>query len=658
MLRKACTRLTGTHTPYGVSGTLAAVAVLVTLVVPSPSHAQAIEAVAAKPDLAVSSFAGPRAASANGKFLLSDKTSNRSGAARPSSTIYLLSRDRKRGKGDVRLGARALKALKAKGVSEGTGRVTVPRKTKPGRFYVLACADGAGKVAEANEKNNCRASSKPTTVVAAFKPNPLDVSAVPDTARAARGTITTEGGTLVASGADGTRYTLVVPKDALLSREEITITPLSALQGLPFKAGLSGGVLLEPSGLSFQRAVTVRIEPASPVARKQEATFSFAETGRDFHLYPVRHDAGAIVFQLTHFTGVGVAPASSPEFDAQGNRVPTSREAATQQQLHEAISAAHEAGVAGNDDPVLTKKFMEAAELAAFVWGNEGVLPLATAAATDEKLFDRAVSEYLSWSRQQQLLAGSETEGLTAPLKALNARIVAQLKLGFENAVRKAYEGCLAGDLTRIARIMSLARQEALGLAFEASVPGFQEMLDRCVRFELDYDLQWAADHGNGDTAEDGHVRVQRLPLGVAMTGQKDLEYVSLNYHDKTGTCTFSFSTAPKSPFEVASVEVDLNRSPPRYLLMKVSPGTGEELMTQTCEFSSSTSATHLYSFAFSQVHFGKVFFAESFLVSRWDELGGTPYARTTLSASFTNEIGDTFRGTSKWTLHHVPLRP
>jgi len=605
-----------------------------------------VAAGAAKPDLAVSSFSGPRAASVDGRFLLLDKTSNKGGPARPSTTIYLLSRDRRRGKGDMRLGARALKVLKAKSSSKGTGRVTVPRKTRPGRFYLLACADGAGNVAETNEKNNCRASSKPTTVIAAFKPNPLNVSAVPDSARAAGGTITTAGGTLLATGSDGTRYTLVVPKDALLSREEITITPLSSLAGLPFKAGLSAGVLLEPSGLSFRKAVTVRIQPAIPVPLKQEATFSFAGTGKDFHLHPVRHRDGALEFELTHFTGVGLAPATALEFDRQGKRVPTSREAATEQRLHEALRAEHEVG---DNETTLSGKFREAAELRYFVWGNEGILPLATAAATNDKLLYQAMQEYISWSRQQQLLGVR-----TTALDALDARIVAQLALGFENAIRKAYEGCLAGDLTQIARIISLARDMAL---FGASEGTFTfDFLDRCVRFELDYDLQWTMS-GEAVHPEVGHVRVQRLLLDAAMVGRKDLEYVSIGIDDPATGCAVS-STRSKEPFEVVSAEFDLNRYPPRYLTLDVRQGLGSETITCPTSDTPFTYETTMYNDAFFALHFGNADLSYGFSVRRWDELGGPPYAKTSLSASHTDDAGRTWQGTSTWTLHHVPLRP
>jgi hypothetical protein len=53
----------------------------------------------------------------------------------------------------------ALLQILAGGLSlPGSTTVTVPTSTVAGAYYLLACADGANMVLEANETNNCQAS--------------------------------------------------------------------------------------------------------------------------------------------------------------------------------------------------------------------------------------------------------------------------------------------------------------------------------------------------------------------------------------------------------------------------------------------------------------------------------------------------------------------
>ena len=64
-------------------------------------------------------------------------------------------------------------------------------------------------------------------------------------------TIGPEGGQLVTLDAAGNTYTLTVPKGALGFPEQLSMTPLSDLKGMPFKKGLNVGVQLEPEGTFF-----------------------------------------------------------------------------------------------------------------------------------------------------------------------------------------------------------------------------------------------------------------------------------------------------------------------------------------------------------------------------------------------------------------------
>ncbi len=117
------------------------------------------------PDLVETAVSNPPATvTQGGSFSVTDTVqANGSVGAGASTTRYYFSPDTTKSAGDVLLtGSRAVPALAAGASSTGTVSVTVPGATALGTYFLLACADDLGVVAESNEGNNCRASA--TTV--------------------------------------------------------------------------------------------------------------------------------------------------------------------------------------------------------------------------------------------------------------------------------------------------------------------------------------------------------------------------------------------------------------------------------------------------------------------------------------------------------------
>jgi hypothetical protein len=117
------------------------------------------------PDLVETAVSNPPATvTQGGSFSVTDTVQdNGSVGAGASTTRYYLSLDMTKSGGDVLLtGTRAVPALAAGATSTGTVTVTVPGATALGTYFLLACADDTGAVAESNEGNNCIASA--TTV--------------------------------------------------------------------------------------------------------------------------------------------------------------------------------------------------------------------------------------------------------------------------------------------------------------------------------------------------------------------------------------------------------------------------------------------------------------------------------------------------------------
>jgi murein DD-endopeptidase MepM/ murein hydrolase activator NlpD len=114
------------------------------------------------PDLVVTALSDPPSTIAQGgNFTVSDTTKNiGTGVAGFSTTRYRLSRDNIITSADPLLtGSRSVPSLSPNEESTGSVTVTVPTTIPPGTYYLGACADDLKAVSEANEANNCRAST-------------------------------------------------------------------------------------------------------------------------------------------------------------------------------------------------------------------------------------------------------------------------------------------------------------------------------------------------------------------------------------------------------------------------------------------------------------------------------------------------------------------
>src|SRR5918996_2029011 len=128
----------------------------------------------AKPDLAVKRVSLAQDALQPGQSLKATVTvGNRGGRAGRSQLRMLLSSDARAGGGDLALrGAPAVASLASGSSRRLTAKLTVPAGAPAGSARLLACADGARKVRERNERNNCRASGAITVAAPTTSPAP------------------------------------------------------------------------------------------------------------------------------------------------------------------------------------------------------------------------------------------------------------------------------------------------------------------------------------------------------------------------------------------------------------------------------------------------------------------------------------------------------
>lgn len=138
-----------------------------------------------------------------------------------------------------------------------------------------------------------------------------------DTPRGRTAFIGRRGGTLAVEHADGTRSVLSVPEGALSEMTAITMTPASAVGGLPLEGGLVAAVDLQPSGLVFAREALLEIH--LPAARPRLAVpFGWTGAERRFALAVPGVDAtgGTLRLPVAHFSGFGLGIPGPSQLDA------------------------------------------------------------------------------------------------------------------------------------------------------------------------------------------------------------------------------------------------------------------------------------------------------------------------------------------------------
>jgi hypothetical protein len=145
---------------------------------------------------------------------------------------------------------------------------------------------------------------------------PVALTATPDTAHTASGTITAaDGGELTATDAAGVRYRLIVPAGAVTADLAVVLTPLAGVAGVPGQTA-AYAVDIAPAGTQLALPARLDITPPTPLGANRvwlETTGS-ATAPQAIAGLPMRGNKAVL---LTHFSGGGVvagSPATSAAF--------------------------------------------------------------------------------------------------------------------------------------------------------------------------------------------------------------------------------------------------------------------------------------------------------------------------------------------------------
>jgi hypothetical protein len=304
-------------------------------------------------------------------------------------------------------------------------------------------------------------------------PDPIDIKVQTDDKLASSAVISSAGGSVSALGADGTKFTLTLPKGAVQGSEKITLIPVSAADGLPFSGGLAGAVQMAPEGLRLFAPAVLRIESPKMVAAKGFETVAFAyhENGKGVYLNPGEVKDGALSMEIWHFSGGGGAQATPTEIQTQQTQhVPSVAEDALDQRVREFIGRQREAEMVGKEtDPAVHEQMQDflLEEYDNFV-GPE--LPIAL---KDCSKAEPIISKALSWNRKVQLM---HTGGNTAKADRL-AALCDDINATYEKVRKKCWSGYQAsgsfGEGTFSGTIASLEKPFTLTV----TAPGAETQL-------------------------------------------------------------------------------------------------------------------------------------------------------------------------------------
>ena len=136
-------------------------------------------------------------------------------------------------------------------------------------------------------------------------PNPLTLTPVIDGERAVTKSIGPKGGTIKATGPDGTRFSLAIPRDDLLFETAITMTPVEDLTGFPTDATPAHhiGVQLEPDGLELAVPALLTIRPKKGFPTDGVVAMDYRHDGEEAGFHLAEQDVRQMTISVDHFSG-------------------------------------------------------------------------------------------------------------------------------------------------------------------------------------------------------------------------------------------------------------------------------------------------------------------------------------------------------------------
>ena len=400
-------------------------------------------------------------------------------------------------------------------------------------LIALAACGGGSSTAEPDASGSSSgAVTLQTRVDYAAPARRLDVTATLDVGAVQELDVPLTGAMLAITGGNGTRYTLVIPADALRTPTRIRMQAVTRLEGLPSGIVAVHGVQFEPSGLQFMAPAALTIEPASAIPVAQQAFYAYEGTGHDLH--PVPGELGtAAQLKVMHFSGYGMATLER-ERSVSGvfvDVVPAGLEARLE-------AAAANAFQQARDGKITNGQLFATLDALLTQYETEVLKPMHAAAGKSCANALKTLTAELTVRRMRQLtgLGGTDNGLVLETMRTLR-------KVCFEEANKRCR---VSGNIEElIVASFGLRHQAALVGDDDAADTALEETaIDHCGRYELEFDSTVTYDGiGANSTVGFGRLSVStRVPLKLSGGPDKFLEGEAEIAHTDTATrfnCSF-----------------------------------------------------------------------------------------------------------------------
>ena len=458
-------------------------------------------------------------------------------------------------------------------------------------------------------------SSTPNQDIAqAVDPNtqPIKVTTTLDESHTATAFIGPDGGKLNATSADGSRFTLEIPPKALEETIEVSMTPITAMDGLPWKSGPVAAVQLEPDGQTFYDYVTLTIEPASAIPVDQ--VIPIGASGPDHSAYIPNLDpkSKGLKLKLDHFSSAGATKCLLADIEPWRQRLGGDVEARLQSIVAAEIANARQAELTGQN-PTVDPAFWDYIEK---TWRQYVLNPRLAAAGQNCAAGRLAIQTVISMERQFELGGVPFSSGVDwADLLPKVAKV----------CVQEEYELCRDQHIIHriIPVIPGLARQnELLGAhdegqdasALAAAMGQIEaqgwDLARKCLQFELDFQstAKMATTDGSYTSTVEATVKIELNTDTFKLEGTGEL--INTDFSMKPKKCT-AVTSPGGGTFKVISV--DPIAAPPdashpygyvKALHLTYAPGNSSEKVTEKCpQGTVNYPPMHLWTLAYEALH-------------------------------------------------------
>jgi hypothetical protein len=410
--------------------------------------------------------------------------------------------------------------------------------------------------------------------------NPLNLEIVLDDSHAVSALMTANGGTLTATGADGTEYSLEVPEGALDLPVQIRMIPAASVGGLPFGQGSTVAIQLEPEGLRFSDVAILSIETPAAIPLDQQVFFGYGGEGAEFQFVPAIMDSPDLKIPITHFSGYGVSKGFAADLEPVRQRLGGDAEARLLGILAAELGRERQRQMlpGSGGEPLDMQKL---SEWAAKTYYREVLKPRLDAAGESCAAGRLAMQSLLGIERQLQLLFGNNQQDVLRALlgeSALSAALDMMPRVG-SVCLQEEYQLCRDEHIIHriLPVLLGIERQrQLLGEAVPKMDQVMAEGADlarKCLRFELVFESQASMNIEGGETTSEVASTIPiTLTLGPTLfpvlSGEAPL--VNTRLEIKSPGCDLT-GIRGGGTFSVTGLQWDVSYDPPQEALGHVS---------------------------------------------------------------------------------------